>query len=270
MWLFLFSAFLYAKSIELPIPLQIPDKSKVVKKCSGLDAFQAISLRKNKCLAESLSYMDVNEKNLYGHTLLHHAIAKKNSAAMNLLVKRGANLLLQNRELVNPIEYAELLRLPAVARKLRLVELETERLFQSVENGDLVKANASILRGASLGTTNVRGDTPLHRAAQSNHSELVELLLRSGADPHSKNYLGETPLHSAALRGFVETAKVLLSFGSNPSLLDHRRRSVLDLAFASGNSELTKILEEKGAKEGVSATEALDFSDLEGASFDPK
>ncbi|CAB0036429.1 unnamed protein product [Trichogramma brassicae] len=45
-----------------------------------------------------------------------------------------------------------------------------------------------------------RGNTPLFYALDGGNKELVELLLRRGADPNSANDSGSTPLHACLLR----------------------------------------------------------------------
>ena len=45
------------------------------------------------------------------------------------------------------------------------------------------------------------GDTPLHAAATNGHVEVVDLLLKSLADPSAQNYMGQTPLVCDSMQG---------------------------------------------------------------------
>ena len=47
----------------------------------------------------------------------------------------------------------------------------------------------------------VYGDTPLHAAASNGHAEVVDLLLKSLADPSAQNCMGQTPLVCASMQG---------------------------------------------------------------------
>jgi ankyrin repeat protein len=230
-------------------------------KCPRLDVFAALQTRQVKCIDEALKNMDVNSADLDGNTPLHAAILARDKNAVLLFLKRGANLVLRNDLNQTPREMAEALRYERVARFFAKRELETERLMAAVEQGDVVQANASLLRGASIGTTNVRGDTPLHRAVQSDFPELALLLIRAGANVNARNYLGETPLHAAAMRDFSASARVLLQQGANPSALNHRRESPLDLA----GGQVSALLVKYKARPGSPFRQELEFVNLEGA-----
>ncbi|KAG9306080.1 hypothetical protein G9A89_015984 [Geosiphon pyriformis] len=52
--------------------------------------------------------------------------------------------------------------------------------------------------------------TPLHRAAAENHSRVVKLLLKYGADPRVQDSDGQTPLHKACENVFQEVAIMLI------------------------------------------------------------
>ena len=45
------------------------------------------------------------------------------------------------------------------------------------------------------------GDTPLHSTATNGHIEVVDLLLKSLADPSAQNCMGQTPLVCASMQG---------------------------------------------------------------------
>jgi len=57
------------------------------------------------------------------------------------------------------------------------------------------------------------GDTPLHTHAGEGRKEVVEILIKAGANVNAKNRDGATPLHSAAVRGQKETADLLRKHG---------------------------------------------------------
>ncbi|KAK3768519.1 hypothetical protein RRG08_060881 [Elysia crispata] len=64
-----------------------------------------------------------------------------------------------------------------------------------------------------LGVQNCEGQTPLHVAAIAGHEEVVELLLKAGADPNvGEAKSGRTALHLAAERGSVKLVELLACF----------------------------------------------------------
>ena len=105
-------------------------------------------------------------------------------------------------------------------------------------------------------------EAPLFIAIESEHRDIVLLLLEGGADAETWNYLEETPLisaswferadivrhlishgvdlnaesgngtalHGASENGRLEIARVLLEHGANPNALDHQGRTALHLA----------------------------------------
>lgn len=64
------------------------------------------------------------------------------------------------------------------------------------------------------------GDTPLHLAAEHNHTEIVQLLLNKGANVDAQNQSLNTPLHLAAAGYHIESVELLLSKNAN-ALIDN-------------------------------------------------
>lgn len=69
------------------------------------------------------------------------------------------------------------------------------------------------------------GESPLWAATVQGDHQLVELLLDRGADPNAAAFAGVTPLHVAAMRGYETIAQRLIAAGANPDALDSRGRS---------------------------------------------
>ena len=86
-------------------------------------------------------------------------------------------------------------------------------------------------------------ETPLHRAADNGHAEVVAALLAAGATKDLKDKWGDTPLANAAENGHAEVVAALLAAGaavkgSEAALLDAR----LD-----GHAEVVTMLRDAGA-----------------------
>lgn len=247
------------------IPVAPPKVKKPAKlPCPKLDLFKALATKDAGCLKEAAHHMDPNETNAEGDTPLHLAIRQKNRVGINFMLRNGANLNQRNHERQTPKELAEALGFRKLSDYLNNMEIETERLMIAVDNDDLSAANASLLRGASIGTRNSRHDTILHRAVMSNLPEMTMLLIRYGSDVNARNYLGETPLHSAALRDFKPVMRILIAAGANVSALNHRRETPLDLATVLSDPEILAMLEKKKARNGTRADVSLEMSGGEG------
>lgn len=108
----------------------------------------------------------------------------------------------------------------------------------SVPNGiNIIKG--LIARGA---TVNDPGDfaTPLHAAAWAGKVEIIELLVKEGANLKARTkHTGETALHSAARTGRIEAMKLLLELGAEVDAGDFGKSTPLDYALNHG-TELAK------------------------------
>jgi ankyrin repeat protein len=244
-----------------PIPIA---PAKKHRPCPRLNLFKALETKSTACMEEALHHMSPTETNLRGDSPLHSAIRAKNRAALNFLLRHGADLNQRNQDELTPRELAENYGFRKLADYLGNMEKETERLFYAVDDDDLSAANSALLRGASMSTTNSRQDTPLHRASQSNLPEMAQLLLRYGAPVNARNYLGETPLHAAALRDFKAVMKILLAAGANASALNQRRETPRDFIEAKGDEETLKLLKAYHGRHGSRADVSLELSGGEG------
>uniref|UniRef100_A0A3Q3S9L2 Oxysterol-binding protein n=1 Tax=Mastacembelus armatus TaxID=205130 RepID=A0A3Q3S9L2_9TELE len=64
------------------------------------------------------------------------------------------------------------------------------------------------------------GWTPLHLACYFGHSDVVEELLKAGADVNLQNNMGDTPLHSAAYTGRKEIVLLLLRYDACANIIN--------------------------------------------------
>ena len=61
------------------------------------------------------------------------------------------------------------------------------------------------------------GDTPLHRATDRGHIEIVKALIKCTDDPNPPNNRGETPIFKAAYYGHTEILKSLIECTDDPN-----------------------------------------------------
>uniref|UniRef100_A0A3P9DIE1 Uncharacterized protein n=1 Tax=Maylandia zebra TaxID=106582 RepID=A0A3P9DIE1_9CICH len=73
---------------------------------------------------------------------------------------------------------------------------QVQRLLQS-----RIHQNSSLNINCRSRSKTCSGWTPLHLACSFGHRDVVEELLKAGADVNLQNNLGDTPLHKAAYAG---------------------------------------------------------------------
>ena len=87
---------------------------------------------------------------------------------------------------------------------------------------------------------------PLLTAASLGRSDLVERLLRAGADVEGAFANGWTALHFAAASGDPETVAVLLAAGADPGAEDDEGNTPLAVALAHDSSATAALLAHRG------------------------
>ncbi|KAJ3003600.1 palmitoyltransferase akr1 [Thoreauomyces humboldtii] len=109
-------------------------------------------------------------------------------------------------------------------------------------NNQIVIADYLIIKGAEIDA--IGGDlqaTPLHWAARSGHIQMVNLLLKAGANPALKDNQGYNALHLAAHAGHALMTVFLLAYGMDVDSADSMGRTALMWSAYQGNSYDTVI-----------------------------
>lgn len=93
-------------------------------------------------------------------------------------------------------------------------------MLWAAENGELETLKELITKQPGLvHARDSDGYTPLHRAAYSNHVNVISYLLSVGANVGAKTELGWTPLHSASNWNNYASVARLLAAGADPTAL---------------------------------------------------
>jgi ankyrin repeat protein len=98
----------------------------------------------------------------------------------------------------------------------------------------LIKQNLRI----SVNALDLGQLTPLYRACECNHVEVVKLLVDHGADVNLCRQQGRTPIHAASSKGHVQIVKLLLANGADPQKADDRGWIPLTTAADMGHIDL--------------------------------
>ncbi|CAE8632356.1 unnamed protein product [Polarella glacialis] len=165
----------------------------------------------------------VNEPGAYGWRAVHEAAMAGHVGALELLIQRGAAMVVQEDDGRTPLHWAVLGGHLQVARRL-------------LESGHPVNV-ADAAQG-----------TPLHAVAVHEQEAMGELLLNAGADVTAQDGWHQTLLHQAAIMGQAPLVRLMLS-----------RRAQIDLADADGTTPLQQafLMAQAGLRGSGSVLSAL-------------
>ena len=123
-------------------------------------------------------------------------------------------------------------------------------IHKAARVGHIKAVKRNLASGTDVNAKDEDGVTPLLVATANGRKEIVELLIREGADVNAK-VNGVTPLHQAAIRGHKEIAKLLIAKGAHLNAKDDvgkLGRTPLDWTF--GKKEIADLLRKHGGKTG--------------------
>ena len=224
---------------------------------------------------------DVNSKNNSGNTPLHFAADYDRVEVVKLLIANGANPNALNKKGLSPLYFAqeqdkpssktlEIIKFlepltdkslwfvvtPEIALRRAVLFNRLEEIIQLLSKHTFSKEvlDAALLKGASRRNM---AETP----HQSN-TEILTLLIDTGADVNAKNFSKETPLHEAADWANLGAVKILLKRGANPNVLNRQGETPLDKAKTTcfRSDEIIKILEQHTEKREKISGEATSLS----------
>lgn len=113
-------------------------------------------------------------------------------------------------------------------------------------------------KGVKIRAKDSDGWTALGIAANRGHADIVDVLIKLGADINSIEPVARsTPLILAAANGHTETVRKLLEAGSNMRALDEQERTALVRAAENGNTDVVGCLLMVGPTGMVSRNDAL-------------
>ena len=104
-----------------------------------------------------------------------------------------------------------------------------------------------IKKGADINAKDVKGLTPLHSAIWSGNVEIARLLIEEEADVTAEDKNGYTPVYYAVWKDQCEIVELLIKKRVDINLRDKHGATPLHYAVWSGNVEIAELLIEKGA-----------------------
>ena len=92
-------------------------------------------------------------------------------------------------------------------------------MFRAILRNSYADVKALIESGEDVNQVfSTSGSRPIHFACSLGRTELVALLIESGADVHTKTEKGKTPFAIACRMGRCETVELLLQHGVDPNI----------------------------------------------------
>uniref|UniRef100_A0A5F9CSZ1 Death-associated protein kinase 1 n=1 Tax=Oryctolagus cuniculus TaxID=9986 RepID=A0A5F9CSZ1_RABIT len=173
-------------------------------------------------LLGSLSNYDVNQPNKHGTPPLLIAAGCGNIQILQLLVKRGSRIDVQDKGGSNAVYWAS-----------RHGHVDTLKFLH--ENK------------CPLDVKDKSGETALHVAARYGHADVVQLLCSFGSNPDFQDKEEETPLHCAAWHGYHAVARALCEAGCDVNIKNREGETPLLTASARGYHDIVECLAEHGA-----------------------
>ena len=122
-------------------------------------------------------------------------------------------------------------------------------LRAAAQSGDAAAVQRALNAGAAIDRGDERhGNTPLILAANHGHTDIVRLLIRSGANLNRSNDNGANALIAAVMSGHQAAAQLLIEQGANLNATDKNGRTALALAEQSGQGAIAAMLRAAGAR----------------------
>ncbi len=122
-------------------------------------------------------------------------------------------------------------------------------LHWAAMKGDVEMAQMLMYAGANVrATTRLGAYTPLFLASQAGHADVMEALIKGGADPKAADPAGTTPLMEAAASGHTDAVQVLLDHGVDVNAKESvRGTTAVMFAAAADRAAVITLLAQHGA-----------------------
>lgn len=181
-----------------------------------------------------------------GNVPLHSAVHGGDIKAVELCLKSGAKISTQQHDLSTPVHLA------CAQGAIDIVKL----MFSMQPNEKKI----------SLTCTDVQKMTPLHCASMFDHPEIVEYLVKEGADINALDKEQRSPLLLAASRSGWRTVNALIRAKANINLKDVNHRNVLHLVIMNGGRLEDFACEVQKSQSQVQLLQLLNEKDNTGCS----
>lgn len=127
-------------------------------------------------------------------------------------------------------------------------DIYSDALWEASANGHIEIMEVLLNQGVKADACWRQGGTALHEASRRGHLESVKVLLRRGADVSAKNGTrGDDSLQIACFHGQAEIVEELLRHGANARSDDSHHGSAIQAAASNGQNRIVHMLIKGGA-----------------------
>ena len=162
-----------------------------------------------------VSSFDINARDSHGKTLLHHACKYGLTEGVSLLLANDAQADIRDKKGYTPLHYA--------CQKNYIIHYDICKIL--IQRDPyltlLLTQGASGSRSGStvaIGTSRDECNrTILHYACIHGDCDIVDNLLKVGADPRAQDKFGNSPMHYACEKGHLQCVRHLIATSQNPN-----------------------------------------------------
>ena len=196
------------------------------------------------------------EKGLDFFPLFMQALAKKDKAAMSLLVKYGAKIndpvrkpplvLMAEKEDIDMVRF-----LLQQGANPNLPYSGQYLIHRAIANKQMPLAQALVAKGANVNVVDTMSRTPLQIAIYKKDDRYAQFLISNGANVHVLDQSKNNLLHIAAKLGKTRIAGMLIAKGANVQQKNMAEETPLLLSIRDEHLAITKVLIAAGANANV-------------------
>lgn len=215
----------------------------------GLTPLSVAVLNKNtKLITYLLSKgADINFKNKNGSTAIFQAAGESSLPVLQFLVKNKAQINIINNDGQTPLSFAllkhEVENADYLLEKKAKINLSNKYIpiILVCEAGSLELLKKIVDRGGDVNALGLNGDSPLYWAFSSDNVEMIDYLIKKGANPDGPKGSSLPPLIIPAFKGNIKLIKFLINKGANINKKDKDGQTVLHYVCLRQNSNLEVI-----------------------------
>jgi tankyrase len=183
---------------------------------------------------------NVNSADLWSFTALHEAASKSRTEVCSLLISEGADIYFLNCHNKSPLDLA-----PKDLQERMINEHKGINLIDACRQCDITRVKKFLTSQSVNFVHPFTGDSALHAVASSVFSkrkQVLEMLIRKGAQLNIKNKDFVTPLHTATENSFYDVMDCLIKSGANVNCIDGLGQTCLHRAARDDDVQAVRLL----------------------------
>ncbi len=214
------------------------------------DILQLIQKGQNEALEKIIAENPgvAEQKTGQGISLLQFACYCRNSEAVSILKKRQKKLSLFEAASIGDSDTVK----TEIAGNEKLINSFSADGFTALGlasffgNTNIVHFLLANGANPDLASKNDFHVSPIHSACAISNYDIVEILIKSGANVNARQMQGVTPLHSAAHNGQTKIAKLLIESGADINAKTDKGQTPLSMALEKDFKETADLLKDSG------------------------